>query len=139
MSRVLAVEDEEALRQIYKRLFERYGHECIGLSTAKEAIERVQQEPRIHALIVDLELKQGDLCGLSVLEKAPPWVVPIVISGHSLESVRKRVEPRLNPLLQGQAWFFFEKTDLIETREIERLMAIVAAAGRRDQGGSPAA
>jgi DNA-binding NtrC family response regulator len=131
LSRVLAVEDEQQLLRSYKRLFGSWGHECICVSTAKEGIERVQQEPRIHALIVDLELREGDLCGLSVLEKAPPWVVPIVISGHSLHTVRARVAPKLNPLLQGQAWFFFEKP-LHETREKERLRAIIAASGRRD-------
>ena len=132
MSRILAVEDEPAILAYYKRLFESWGHEFIGVATAKEAIARVQEEPKIDVLIVDLELKQGDLCGLKVLKYADR-VVPIVISGHSLEEVASRVEPHLNPLQQGRDWFFFAKPlFVLVPQDRERLQVILEAAGRNN-------
>lgn len=135
---MLAVEDDLLICRAYERLFRTRGHQCECVQTAESGIDRVRREPRIDALIVDLELRKGDLCGLDVLREAEKYgrVVPIVISGHSLAEVNERVSPRLNPLLQGQAWFFFAKPLMViqstEDRSLERLMAIVEAAGRRD-------
>ena len=84
--RVLIVEDEQVLRDVFRDFVAGLGHEVIAVPTAEDALEKLVSE-RPHAILLDIRLP--GMSGLDFLEL--PVVrdsgVPVVaISGVATES-----------------------------------------------------
>lgn len=96
MTHVLVVEDEPAIWQNYNRILRTWGHSCCWASDFEGTRKLVAQmvlgvEPMASAALVDLGLHGSIGTGVDVLNLLPTCVQPIVISGHSVEEVRRRI------------------------------------------------
>src|SRR2546425_4772393 len=85
--RVLIVEDEQAIREVFRDFVAGLGHEPIAVASAEDALEKlVSEQP--HAILLDIRLP--GMSGLDFLEL--PAVrdsgVPIVaVSGVATEEI----------------------------------------------------
>ena len=90
MSRLMIVDDERSVRELIARYTQTQGHESVGFSTGRAAIEGFDQN-QPDLLLVDLRI--GDMDGLEVIKacKAKRPELPIImITGHG--SVETAVE-----------------------------------------------
>lgn len=82
MSRILAVDDEEAIRRLLEVILRRGGHDCVAVGDARAALAAAA-DPRIDAVIVDLGLPDRDGLELvSALRAAGPLPI-LVVSARS--------------------------------------------------------
>ena len=127
MTRVLLVEDEPMILMAYKRMFEHAGHEVIIAGSALAAIDAIRHDTEdnpIDIIVLDLEL-HGTLSGLDVLAHTPPRIQRVILSGHSPEHVRERVDPL------STVPFYFSKP--LDSSAHSHLLTIIAVAGRKSR------
>jgi CheY-like chemotaxis protein len=79
MSTILHVEDESAVRLLYKEVFEEQGHKILQVATAEEALETLR---RSAPDLIILDLKMPGMGGRKFLEKFRRLKlrIPVVIS-----------------------------------------------------------
>jgi two-component system, response regulator, stage 0 sporulation protein F len=65
--RVLMVEDDDSLRELYGAVLGYAGYDVECIATGEEAVRRCRRQPPPDALIVDIQL--GDTDGLSVMRQ----------------------------------------------------------------------
>jgi len=65
--RVLMVEDDDALRELYGVVLSHAGYEVECVATGAEAVARCQRPPSPDVLVVDIQL--GDTDGLTVMRR----------------------------------------------------------------------
>ena len=82
---VLVVEDEEALREVTRRILERSGYDVVVASSGKEAIDAVQNAPRrVDLLLTDVVMPQ--MLGKQVAEEIrlrAPAIRVLFMSGYA--------------------------------------------------------
>jgi DNA-binding NtrC family response regulator len=66
-ARVLMVEDDAALRDLYGTMLYQAGYEVECVATGEEAVSRCRRRPPPDALVVDIQLEDTD--GLSVMRR----------------------------------------------------------------------
>jgi CheY-like chemotaxis protein len=66
MARILVVDDDNAICQLFVNAFQRSGHETVVAHDGKEALERLKSE-EFDAMVLDL--KMPGMSGEIVLEK----------------------------------------------------------------------
>jgi len=118
VSRVLVVEDDQALASTLAEVLEMDGHEVEYRTSAKEAARLLGKAPW-DVVVTDLLLKDGD--GFEILQAArkprPPSQV-IMVTGHGSRSLAVRA------LREGAAYFLEKPIDM------EELQAKVSRAAR---------
>ncbi len=125
MSRILIVDDVEAMREQYAYDITRLGgHETLTASAGDEALLILQREP-VHCVILDLEMPRVD--GFEVLRTLQhnKSSIPVIVytgTGDIDRCVRA---------LQLGAWGFIEKSD-----SIERVLLEIDKALEKDRIGS---
>src|ERR1700730_18622252 len=108
MARVLVVEDNQLLREGYKRFLESHGHEVFvawSVDGARRQLEKVDPE----YVILDLELGGDVGAGKEVAELIPDGMPFAVITGHDIDHVRPRLTR--NPFASA-IWLVKPPTDV---------------------------
>lgn len=101
MATVLAIDDDQQIQLLLRRLLTREGFDVVSATTAREGLRVLAEQP-IDVLVLDVELPDQD--GLSVLSAvragdAPPPVV--MVSGRaSLETAVKAVQLGASDFIQ---------------------------------------
>ncbi|MGB9667471.1 MAG: response regulator [Thermosulfidibacteraceae bacterium] len=67
MARILVVDDESAIRYLFRTELEEEGHEVVEASSGEEALEIIASETPIDLMILDIRM--GDMSGLEVLQR----------------------------------------------------------------------
>ncbi len=83
--KVLVVDDEAAVRDLFSDLFKKEGYSVKGVASGEEALELVQKED-FDAILLDIKLK--GMSGLEALKKikdAKPEIVIIMITGFGYD------------------------------------------------------
>ena len=83
--KVLVVDDEAAVRDLFSDLFKKKGYSVKGVASGEEALELVQKED-FDAILLDIKLK--GMSGLEALKKikdAKPEIVIIMITGFGYD------------------------------------------------------
>jgi DNA-binding NarL/FixJ family response regulator len=122
VARVLVVEDNELLREGYKRFLEQHGHEVFvawSVDGARLQLEKVEPE----YVILDLELGGDITAGREVAESIPEGMQFAVVTGHDIDFVRPRLTR--NPFASA-IWLVKPPTDV---EYLDLLAAIEGAAG----------
>jgi DNA-binding NtrC family response regulator len=81
MSRILVVDDEDAVRTLMLEILERAGHEVVGAATAAEALARLEDN-RIELVVSDLVMP--GLSGVELLEllhERHPELPVVIVTG----------------------------------------------------------
>lgn len=81
--RVMVVDDQEVIREMFKAAFERAGYTVLTAGSAEEALEIMPKTP-CSVLFLDLDLPgmNGiELC--RIVRKKWPMVVPYAVTGYS--------------------------------------------------------
>ncbi|MBN2372935.1 response regulator [bacterium] len=93
MKRILVLDDEERIRNIYKKLLTLEGYEVIEAATAMHAHEILKREP-VDLILLDIKMPKVDGSIMyDVIEQFHSRLKVIVSSVYPLE-VQKRVVPR---------------------------------------------
>lgn len=82
-NRVLVVDDEEQIRDIFGMAFERAGYDVQTAASAEEALEIMHRTPA-WVLFLDLNLpgmNGVDLCGR--IRESWPMAIPIAVTGYA--------------------------------------------------------
>jgi DNA-binding response OmpR family regulator len=120
VARVLVVEDNQLLREGYKRFLEQHGHKVFVAWTVEGArwhLEKVEPE----YVILDLELGGDITAGREVAELIPEGMPFAVVTGHEIDRVRPRLTR--NPFASA-IWLVKPPTDV---EYLDLLAAIEAA------------
>jgi CheY-like chemotaxis protein len=92
MARILVVDDEEGVRESVCDLLSLSGHEVESVGDGRQALDRLEQSPAIHLMVLDLHMPRLDGLGvLAALDGGLPNVV--VLSAFEYVS-RDQVEDR---------------------------------------------
>src|SRR5260221_5288263 len=87
MSRILVVDDEPSIREFFEIYLQEEGYHVEAVSSAKEAFEKVEQEP-FDLVITDLSMPE--INGLKVLEQvkatSPETIVLMITAYATAES-----------------------------------------------------
>jgi len=78
MEKILVVDDEESIRFVLSKGFERIGHETDTASTIEEAVERLNNDGLYFCVFLDIKMPDGsglDLIGSILKKQNPPSVV----------------------------------------------------------------
>ena len=67
MSKILIVDDEEKIRELLKEFLSRMGFDVIQAKGGQEAVELLQNDPKIDLMILDMKMPR--YTGLDVLKK----------------------------------------------------------------------
>ncbi len=81
--RILVVDDQPVIREMFKRSFERAGYTVITAASAEEALEIMPKTP-CSVLFLDLDLPGMDgieLC--RVIRKQWPMAIPYAVTGYT--------------------------------------------------------
>lgn len=98
-SRILLVEDEEAVRKVCLRILEKAGYEVEAVGDAAEARARIAQHPKdIDLLLTDVVLPGGSGPGIAEkLQERRPGTPVIFMSGYADEEVeRDKISPNVS-------------------------------------------
>lgn len=121
MALVLVVEDNQLLRDAYKRFLEQHGHSVVVAWTVDGARRQLEIE-RPDYVILDLELGGDIYAGREVAEIIPEGMAFAVITGHEIDRVRPRLTR--NPFASA-IWLVKPPTNV---EYLDLLAAIEAAA-----------
>ncbi len=102
MARLLIVDDEGAIREAMRQLFEYEGHEVVPAASGPEAL-RLSEESHFDAVFLDVKMPGMD--GIECLERLrerDPGLQVVMISGHGT------IETAVEATRRG-AWDFLEK------------------------------
>ncbi len=83
---ILIVEDKEDTATILKVLLKRHGYEAVGVASKKEAIEFFTTHPDLKAVIIDVQLPDGN--GIDLIKEVRdryPLCKVIITSGFDEE------------------------------------------------------
>lgn len=81
--RILVVDDQPVIREMFKRSFERAGYQVLTAESAEQALEIMPKTP-CHVLFLDLDLPGMDgieLC--KVIRKQWPMAIPYAVTGYT--------------------------------------------------------
>jgi two-component system cell cycle sensor histidine kinase/response regulator CckA len=89
---ILLVEDEDALRQLARRILERHGYRVLESRNGREALERVTQyEGPIHLVLTDVIMPEMSGRGLvERLRAIRPHAAVVYMSGYTDDDVLRR-------------------------------------------------
>ena len=89
------VEDEEALRELARRLLERQGYHVFVAADARDAFRLVEAHPSIDLLLTDIVMPgiSGPELTRQLVERRPDLKV-LYMSGYTDESILQRDVPR---------------------------------------------
>lgn len=120
MSKILLVEDDFYVRQLYRLAFEKKGHQVVDAPDGQEALDLLAAD-RYDFLVLDLMLPK--VTGLEVLKKAKAtYPVPVFI----LTNVGD--EAVLSEAVAAGADAYFLKVDYTPRQLVETIEAKIAAA-----------
>ncbi|MDY7041440.1 MAG: response regulator [Chloroflexota bacterium] len=117
--RVLVVDDDPLIVDLFAGLLEQAGYQAEGVASGKEAIERLTSE-RFDVLLADVQMPGMD--GLEVLSQAKalnPEIAAVIITGHGT------MEMAIKSIQLGAEGF------VLKPAEMEDLLAIVSHAVER--------
>lgn len=131
--RILLVEDEVAVRNVYQLYLEQYGYSVQGVSFISESL-RVLKEDRFDLVIIDIFL--GEENGLDLMRgivAARPKLPVLIMSGIGYE------EPYFEEALNSGAAGFFSKTLplsqlLMEVRRLLRASKVTKSVAQTVSG-----
>jgi two-component system, cell cycle sensor histidine kinase and response regulator CckA len=119
---VLLVDDEEFVLDVQRRMLERCGYACIGVSDGPEAIYAFRSHPEIQLVILDAVLPDdSSMVILRQLKAIKPSVKVIISSGLAREGAIKA-------LLEAGADDFLAKPYLAHEL-LEHLKTVLVPAG----------
>lgn len=98
-SRILLVEDEDAVRRVCLRILEKAGYDVEAVADAAEAGARISQRPEeIDLLLTDVVLPGGSGPRLAEeLQEVRPGIPVIFMSGYADEEVeREKISPNVS-------------------------------------------
>jgi PAS domain S-box-containing protein len=79
----LVVDDEDAIRESLKDIFQMKGYDVEGASTGGEALRKIYQQP-FDAALIDIKLSDIDgLVLLKELKKVSPEIICIIMTGNA--------------------------------------------------------
>jgi PAS domain S-box-containing protein len=85
---LMIVDDEEIIRQMGKRMLERFGYSVLVASNGDEAIQLFDTSDHVDLLILDMVMPQmNGWETLSRIRKLDPQVKALLTSGHSQEQI----------------------------------------------------
>lgn len=111
--RVLYIDDDEALLDLYTRVFTRAGHRLTGYADPRMALEALRAEPAAFDLVVsDLNMPHmsGEQVAMAVREMRPE--MPVVIVSYGVTGAQREV------LLRGGVRAVLSKSDMEKLREM---------------------
>jgi diguanylate cyclase (GGDEF)-like protein/putative nucleotidyltransferase with HDIG domain len=117
-ARILVVDDEDAVREVYCEGLEREGYECVSAASGLEAVELVTSAPYAYDLLL-ADIKMAGMDGLELIKRCREindTILSVAISG------RATVEMAVESLRHG-AYDFVEKPV-----RLDHLMATVRRA-----------
>ena len=112
---VLLVEDEPAVREISRRVLERAGYTVLTISDPREALQLIESEARIDALLTDVVMP--DVSGLELAKRSMelrPDAGVVLLSGYAAETTE------VEDLVRRGARFASKP---IATRDLVRMVA----------------
>ncbi|MFC1591735.1 response regulator [Thermodesulfobacteriota bacterium] len=113
MIKILIVEDDENIREIFSRMVETLGHEAVGCSNGRQAWDRLCAAADIDLIITDVKMPEMDgreLVSLVRRHHAFGQLPVLIISGVAGED-------ELGDLTDGGLTFFLPKH--VTIREME--------------------
>ena len=130
MSKILVIEDEKNLRQLYKQDLELDGHTVVTAKSAEEGLKKVETEAPD---LVVLDIRMPGMDGLEamgrILDQHPS--VPVLLN-TAYSSYQDSF------LSWGADAYVIKSSDTGELRrEVEQLLSGKPGAVRRGQGGQP--
>jgi CheY-like chemotaxis protein len=90
--RVLIVEDDDDAREVIGELIDALGHEAVAVASAREAVQRVQEQ-KLDVALIDLSLPETDGYEVARRIRATLAGAPmrlVALTGYSDASTRKR-------------------------------------------------
>jgi CheY-like chemotaxis protein len=142
MAKILLVEDDPLIAEIYQRKFESSGFEVVNVVTGKAVLKAIEEDPSYDLILLDLVIPE--MGGMDVLKelrtsgKYPADLKIVVFSNLSDPEDRKRA-------VDLGANGFMQKTEYTPTKlvaEVSRLLALFAEQSRnasRKSGASSVA
>ena len=83
-SNILLVEDEDGVRKLVRKLLERQGYEVYEARNGEEALEMLDQIPRIDLLLTDMIMpRMGGRALAEKMEQLKPELKILFISGYT--------------------------------------------------------
>ena len=90
LSRILAVDDDQAFVELVRNFFASYGIDVVGAQTGREAVERMKAHP-FAVVLLDYRLPLMDGHDvIALLQKINPLARFIVVSGVIEEDVEEK-------------------------------------------------
>jgi CheY-like chemotaxis protein len=138
MAKILLVEDDPLIAEIYQRKFESSGFEVVNVVTGKAVLKAIEEDPSYDLILLDLVIPE--MGGMDVLKelrtsgKYPADLKIVVFSNLSDPEDRKRA-------VDLGANGFMQKTEYTPTKlvaEVSRLLALFAEQSRNASGKSGA-
>ncbi len=136
MAKILLVEDDPFIAEIYQRKFEASGFQVVNVTTGKAVLKAIEDDPAYDLVLLDLVIPE--MGGMDVLKelrmsgKYPADLKIVVFSNLSdPEDRKKAVELGANGFMQKTE---YTPTKLVE--EVTRLLALFAEQSRNAVKGS---
>jgi len=89
--RILIIDDDRRVLQVFERVLERAGFDCVTATDSAKVLDLLQAEPDIGVVLTDLQMPGTD--GVQLMRQirerfvSRPWLQLVVITGHAtLES-----------------------------------------------------
>lgn len=119
--KVMIVEDDEPLREMYKERFKRENFDVVTVSNGQDAIDVALREiPSI--ILLDLLLpKKGGLAVLEILKSQPPTrdIPVIILTAYPREEYREKSA-------RNGAVLFLSKSDTVPGEVVEKVKEAIA-------------
>lgn len=106
MNKILVVEDEESILNLVRISLKEAGYECIGTTTAKEAIDLVDHD---HFDLAILDIMLPEMNGYEILEYLKPLGIPVIFL-----TAKSAVKDRVKGLHLGAEDYIIKPFEIIE-------------------------
>ena len=94
MTRILVVDDDDAVRGVLKIVLERAGYEVLAASSGRVALDRVKAQP-VDLVLLDIEMPEMngfDFCGLLRADPVLRALPVLMMTGRPIVGVLEKVK-----------------------------------------------
>ena len=92
--RILVVDDEDSVRNFARHALELGGYEVVEARNGREALDTLEREDGLHAILLDLTMPEMDGAEtLAVLRERWPELPVVLSSGHAEQQVLEDIGP----------------------------------------------